>query len=219
MLILPFMGAWWNVAVGEGILKIAFSPFYYEVGVIGETLTSSLVDYLIIAAKLTVLAGGVLLIIGSFKAREWWGEKLVKWGALKVVWMLIFLIIITVLGAFLTNRFVPSLLGDFVEGSFSMELSLPYLVGTGYVDFLIEEALRVSAPVSLSFTSTFWLAVLTAGLGIGSRIYQSKRIDVLEDSEDVSHSMKNENKEKISESMVEEEKETDMKEISENTEE
>lgn len=181
MLILPFMGAWWKAIVGEGALEMAFSPFFYKIDIVGASLTSSLVGYFILAAQLTVLIGGGLMIAGSLTANQWWGEKLVRWGAMKVVWMLVMLLVVLVGGALFMNKLLPSLLSGMM-GDLSMNLSLPYLVGTGKASILTKDAVRISGSVTAELTSSFWLAAVTAGLGIGTRFYQSKVIEKQERS-------------------------------------
>lgn len=186
MLILPFMGAWWQAEVGDSVLRIALSPFYYEVMLAGQTLTSDLVGYFIIAAKLSVFVGGILMIVGSLTATKWWGRKLVRWGAMRVLWMLVALVAILIIGAFFMNRFLPSLISGMVGngGEGTIELALPYLVGTGSGTIQIEQAVTISAPVTESLTSSFWLAILTAILGVGARIYHGRLLERLGISEE-----------------------------------
>lgn len=177
MLILPFMGVWWKVVVGTGAFKIAISPFKYEILLAGETLTSPLVSYFIIAAKLTLLGGGSLMIVGSLAGRRWWGRKLVGWGAMKATWMLIFLIAALSIGTLLMNKFLPSFLTGMFEEGGSAQLELPYLIGTGHASIQPQEGVTISGPITASLTPSFWMAVVTAGMGVGTKIYQNKILE------------------------------------------
>lgn len=170
MLILPFLGAWWQVELGVEAMKLELSPFYYHMSVLEQPLTSPLVEYLILAAKLTVIVGGSLMIVGSLKTDRWWGRKLMRFGAMKVLWFLVMLLIILVAGAFFINYFLPNLVGG--EAG-SVEIQVPYIVGTSN-SVIQSEGVTVTAPTSASLTQSFWLAVLTAFLGIAARIYHGR---------------------------------------------
>lgn len=41
MLVLPFLGAWWKAIVGENVMSIAFSPFFYKANILGVTYVFS----------------------------------------------------------------------------------------------------------------------------------------------------------------------------------
>lgn len=179
MLLIPFMGAWWKVVVGSGAMKIAISPFHYDIVLAGQSLSSSLVSYFILAAKLSVLIGGVFMIVGSFTPTKWWGRKLVDWGSKKVLWMLVLLIAFVLLGTIFTNKFLSSLLSNIIEGDVALTFSLPYLIGSGSATISAQETVKVNAPVTMEFTSSFWLAVATAVTGYGAKIYHGKLLDRL----------------------------------------
>ncbi|KXB07670.1 hypothetical protein AKJ51_00560 [candidate division MSBL1 archaeon SCGC-AAA382A20] len=174
MLALPFLGAWWTAAAGDGVITVSFSPFFYRFTVIGETLTSTLVNYMILAAKLTVLVGGVFLILGSVFSFKWWGRKLVRWGCLKVMWMAVLLVVSLFLGSLLFNRFLDSILANFTGGEVPLEFSLPYLIGKGQAIADVQQGITLKAPIQMRFTPAFIIAILTAALGIGAKIYNSK---------------------------------------------
>ncbi len=173
MILLTFQGAWWKAVLGEGVLKVALSPFHYDITLIGQSLTSPLVSYLILAAKISVIIGGGFLLLGSVGAKRWWGKKLVNWGAMKVFWMVLFLIIVLIIGAFLTNNYLASLLSGMI-GAGTIQVELPYLIGTGHATIQAEGAITVSGPINVVLTRSFWMAVLTAGLGLGAKIYHKK---------------------------------------------
>ncbi|KXA91674.1 hypothetical protein AKJ57_00240, partial [candidate division MSBL1 archaeon SCGC-AAA259A05] len=176
MLLVPFLGAWWCAEVGAEALKLELSPFYYHVSILEQPLTSSLVGYFILAAKLTVIIGGSLMIVGSLKTDKWWGKKLMRFGAMKVLWFLVMLLILLIAGTFFINNFLPDLIGG--RGG-NVEIQIPYIIGTSN-SVIQSENVTVVAPTSASLTPSFWVAVLTAFLGIVARIYHGrieKRMD------------------------------------------
>ncbi|KXB03135.1 hypothetical protein AKJ48_04190 [candidate division MSBL1 archaeon SCGC-AAA261O19] len=180
MLALPFLGAWWQAEVGTGAMELAFSPFYYHVSFLEQTLTSPLVGYFILAAKLMIIIGGALMITGSMATDRWWGKKLMRFGAMKVFWFLIILIALLLLGAFFVNNFLPGILSGMVEGGggVTTQFQVPYIAGSTTSTIQASGA-TISAPISTSLTSAFWIAVITAGLGIAARIYHGRLVKKL----------------------------------------
>lgn len=180
MLIVPFRGAWWRAVVGTGALKMSFSPFYYEVVFAGQEITSQLVGFFILAAQLTVLVGGGLMIVGSLTATRWWGKRLVEWGSMKVVWMLVSIIVLVVLGALFANEFLPSLLSSFGGEETSTQFSLPYLIGSGQAEIVVDGKVTINAPMTAELTSSFWLTVVAAIFGVGAKIYHGRLMNRIE---------------------------------------
>ncbi|MCK4405143.1 MAG: hypothetical protein KAV43_01375, partial [Hadesarchaea archaeon] len=99
MLLLPFLGPWWSATVGTGAMDLALSPFDYRISLLEQPITSTLVGYFLLAAKLSVMIGGALMIAGSVGAKRWWGRRLVRFGAMRVFWMIIGLIALLLVGA------------------------------------------------------------------------------------------------------------------------
>lgn len=179
MIVLPFLGAWWQATVGTGALQLGFSPFYYHVAILGQPITSSLVGFFILAAKLTVIIGGGLMIVGSLTTDRWWGKKLMRFGAMKVFWFVIMLIGLLLVGAFLANNFLPDMLSNMAGGGASIQLDIPYVIGTSTSSIQAQNA-TISAPITASLTFEFVIAVITAGLGIVTRIYHGRLVDKLD---------------------------------------
>ncbi len=183
MLILPFQGVWWEAILGNDVLRIAFSPFEYDLSLAGQAITSPLVGYFLLAAKIMIILGGVFMIIGSIGASRWWGKKLIDWGKMRVFWMVILLIIILLIGTLLMNNYFTSIISGFVEGGSTVQLDLPYLVGSGQATVIAQEGVEISGPLRTGFTSSFWLAIVTAGMGIGAKFYQDKYVKEEESEE------------------------------------
>ncbi len=123
MLVLPVLGAWWHAMAGNSVLEIGISPFYYNIVLTGQKITSSLVGYVLFAAKLTVWIGGIFLILGSVFSTKWWGRKLVSWGAMKIFWMIVSLVLLFTVGIFLANRFLPSLISRFIAADVNLSFA------------------------------------------------------------------------------------------------
>ena len=174
MLVLPFLGFWWRATVGTGVAEVALSPFDYHISLLGQPITSTVIGYFLLAAKLSVIIGGALMIAGSVGAKRWWSRRLARFGAMKVFWMLVGLILLLVLGAFFLKSLLPSLLAGMVGGAGAMQLNVPYITGTTTSMIQMGEAATVSAPITASLTEVFWVAVVVAALGIAARIYHRR---------------------------------------------
>ncbi len=165
MLLLPFLGPWWRASLGE-MVEVQLSPFTYRVSILGESLSSRLADYLLFGVRLSVVLGGALLLAGSLFPNRWWSRRLVRFGAMKVLWLVVSLVCLLVLAAAVLNRVVPSMLG---EKSANIHFSIPYLSGSSAVE-ISAEGMEARAPMDLSFTWIFWLAVAVGALGVIARV-------------------------------------------------
>ena len=174
MLVLPFLGPWWSASVGTGAMDLALSPFDYDISLLEQPISSTLVGYFLLAAKLSIIIGGALMIVGSVGPKRWWGRRLVRFGAMRVFWMLIGLIALLLLGAFFMNSILPSLLGGMGGEEVAMQLNVPYVTGTTTSTIQMGDAATVTAPITASLTGIFWVAVLAAALGVAARIYHRR---------------------------------------------
>ncbi len=175
MLLLPFLGPWWRATVGTGAMDIALSPFDYSISLLGQPISSTLVGYFLLAAKLSVIIGGVLMIAGSVGAKRWWGRRLVRFGAMKVFWMVIGLIALLLLGAFFLESILPNLMSGMVEGG-TMQFNVPYVEGVATSTIQMGDAATITAPITASLTEIFWVAILVAALGVAARIYHRRLV-------------------------------------------
>lgn len=175
MLLLQFLGPWWRATVGTGAMDIALSPFDYSISLLGQPISSTLVGYFLLAAKLSVIIGGVLMIAGSVGAKRWWGRRLVRFGAMKVFWMVIGLIALLLLGAFFLESILPNLMSGMVEGG-TMQFNVPYVEGVATSTIQMGDAATITAPITASLTEIFWVAILVAALGVAARIYHRRLV-------------------------------------------
>ncbi|MGQ9787795.1 MAG: hypothetical protein ACUVQM_00545 [Candidatus Hadarchaeaceae archaeon] len=170
MVLLPFLGPWWVAELGTGAVEIALSPFDLSIQVFGQTIHSQLVDLFLLASKIAMLIAGVFLILGSLSPSSWWSGRLVRFGVMKPFWAVVGIVAVVVLGAFLINNFLPNLLSNFIPVDASMQITVPYLVGSASATIQMGTQASVTAPINLSLLPTFWMAVVTSVLGIAARI-------------------------------------------------
>jgi len=171
MLVLPFLGPWWIARAGADAIAIALSPFDLSISVLGQPVHSNLVELFLLAEKIAMIIAGVFMISGSLSPNSWWAGRLVRFGVMKPFWAIVGLVVLIVFGTFLINSALPSLLSNAVQdGGTSIQLSIPYLVGSSSTTIQIGSQATITAPVNLSLAPAFWVAVVTAVLGVMARI-------------------------------------------------
>jgi len=166
MILLPLLGAWWEFELGAGAVDLSFSPFTFRLEALGEPVRSTLVSYICLGASLTLVISGVFLLLASLYPRRWWSERLLKFGATKLLWMwisfLLLLILLSAVGNLLAGRFSA------LEG-----LRLPYLSGSSTPVLNVDDAV-VTLPLRMSLRWPFFFALAPMVLGVLSRIYHRR---------------------------------------------
>ena len=159
MLILPFLGAWWRVSAGGEAITTSVSPFNVDIVILGEEISIPIIWYVCLGAKLTIFAGGIIMLLGSIAGGRWWSKKLISFGYSKVPFMVVGLVAMAAIGAWAANTWLG--------------LNLPYVVGSSISTLSFDEA-DVVLPFSAALTPTFWAAVVVAALAIAARIYHRR---------------------------------------------
>lgn len=170
MVALPFLGPWWMAVVGTGAIEIALSPFDLSMLVFGQSIHSDLVDLFLLASKIAMIIAGIFLLLGSLSPRSWWSGRLVRFGVMKPFWAVVGMVVAVVVGAFLINNVLPNLLSNAIPGGASIQITVPYLVGSASATIQMGSQASITAPISLSLMPAFWVAVVAAVLGIAARI-------------------------------------------------
>jgi hypothetical protein len=178
ILALPFLGPWWIGRAGTGAMEIALSPFDVNMSLVGQPFQSSLVSLFLLAAKITFVIAGIFMILASLFPMRWWSKHLFKFGVMKPFWSVLSLLIVLVVGALIFNYALPSLLSGAFSGAGAgnavVQINMPYISGTAVSTIQIGNNATITAPITLSLTGAFWLAVTTAILGIIARIYHRR---------------------------------------------
>jgi len=175
MIALPFLGPWWIAKVGTGAIEIALSPFDMSISVLGQQIQSDIVALFLLAEAIAMIIAGVFMVLASVAPRSWWSKRLFRFGVMKPFWAVVILIILVVAGAFVVNNILPSFLSNMVSGTgASIQLEVPYLVGTANSVIQAGSQIMITAPINLSLAMPFWVAVAVAVLGIAARINHRK---------------------------------------------
>jgi hypothetical protein len=151
-------------------MDVGISPFNVDIMTFGEPMSIPLIWYVVLGAKLLILAAGTLMLAGSLAPKRWWSGALVKFGSTKVLWMIIGLVGFAVVGALIANAMFG--------------LNMPYLSGSAtqtlrggefeFFGFGLPEGTTVIFLLSMTLTKAFILAIIVAALGIMARIYHRR---------------------------------------------
>jgi hypothetical protein len=107
MIVLPFAGMWWRFTVGTGAIDLTTSPFGITTTAFGQTIESTLARYIFLGATIGIIIAGLFVLFASLLPEQWWSARLMDFGATKVFWMAISLVMSPLIGAFIVNKILP----------------------------------------------------------------------------------------------------------------
>ena len=107
MIVLPFAGRWWRLTVGTGAIDLTTSPFGITTTAFGQTMESTLARYIFLGATISIIIAGLFVLFASLLPEQWWSARLMDFGATKVFWMAIWLVMTPLIGAFIVNKILP----------------------------------------------------------------------------------------------------------------
>lgn len=161
LIIISLFIPWWQLTVGDNLIKANVSPLNTNFSFVGDSFTIPLIWALNIAGIISLAAGGIVMLIYSVMPTKSYSKRLLGFAYRKPLYSLLFfiigLIIITLLVKAVFNLNVP-LVG-------STKATLPSSLTQG---------ITVSLLMSAEFQWPFWLAAVTTGLCIAARLYHQK---------------------------------------------
>jgi len=104
MMVLPFAGRWWHLTVGTGAIDLTTSPFGITTTAFGQTIVSTLANYVFLGATISIIIAGLFVLFASLFPEQWWSTRLMEFGATRVFWMAISLVVMITIGPFILNK-------------------------------------------------------------------------------------------------------------------
>lgn len=154
---------WWQLAVGRpAIAFVNFSPLNLNFSLFGNVMTAPLIWALNISCLLTLLAGGLIMIIYSVVPNKPYSMKLLGYGykqPLLAVILFVAEVIVLVLSVRAFTGFDFPLIGSGAVG-------LPAGLAPG--------GISLSVDVASAFLWPFYLAITVVALGITARLYHKR---------------------------------------------
>jgi hypothetical protein len=154
---------WWQFTVGEpAIAEVDLSPVTYNLALFGTVLTLPLVYALTLGSMLTLIAGGIIMLIYAICPNKSYSKHLLGFGYKKPLYAVI-LFGIALLALYLSATYLGGMNVP-ISGSGTMELS--QVIGNTGVG--------VSVKVNSSLNWPFYFSIVVAALCIAARLYHKK---------------------------------------------
>ena len=154
---------WWQFVVGNpAIATVNFSPVNFNFALFNTLLTVPIIWALNLACLLTLLAGGVAMLVYSVLPNKSYSKAILGFGYKKPLYALII--------------FIVELLILYFSATLLSGMSLP-LIGTAALTLptaFVAGGINVSVAVSAGFGWTFYFAVVVVALCIAARFYHRK---------------------------------------------
>jgi hypothetical protein len=161
LIVVSFFVPWWELSVGDGLVKANVSPLYTNFNFVGYWFTIPLLWALNLGTILTMAAGGVAMLIYSLYPTKSYSEQLMGFGYRKPLFsVLLFVGVLIVL-----TQTINALFGLNVPLVGSATSILPESMTYGTV---------VTVLISAGFQWPFYLAMTAAVLCIVGKFYHKK---------------------------------------------
>ncbi|MCK5628245.1 hypothetical protein KAI12_02150 [Candidatus Bathyarchaeota archaeon] len=156
-----FFIPWWQISAGENLVEARVSPVNTYFNFLGDTVTVPLISALNLASVLSLVAGGLAILIYSLTPTKSYSKHLLGFSYRKPLIALLLFV-----GVLFALTFVIQSVFSFHVPLYGSEIStLPTTLTNGTT---------IEVSLSAEFKWPFWLAVMAAGLCIATRIYHKK---------------------------------------------
>ncbi len=152
---------WWVLTVGEGLVKANVSPIYTDFNFVGNTFAIPLLFALNLASILTMLAGGIAILIYSIRPDKSYSKRLLGFGYSKPFFAVIIFVVLLIV----MQQIVKAL----------VQIDIPIL---GSITSTLPQSQTQGASVTVLMSAElqwpFYLAIAVAALCLGARFYHKK---------------------------------------------
>jgi hypothetical protein len=161
LIIVSLFIPWWQLTVGDDLVKANASPLNTNFNFAGDSFTIPLIWALNIGSIISLTAGCIAIMVYSIKPLESYSRRLLNFGYRKPLYSLLFFVI----GLFAITMLVKSMFSLNVPLIGSVRTTLPQSMTQGTT---------ISVFMSAAFVWPFWLAIVASGLCIAARFYHRK---------------------------------------------
>ncbi|MGA2682682.1 MAG: hypothetical protein ABSF44_12880 [Candidatus Bathyarchaeia archaeon] len=160
---------WWQLTVGQSLIKINASPVNTNFGLFGTQFTIPLIWALNLVTILTFSASGIIMLIYSLVPTKPYAKHLLGFSYKKPLYSVVSFVVVLAIILLIAGHFGVYLP---LNGSATVTLPGSWTMGA-----------TVSALVSGTFQLPFYLAVVATALCITARLYHSHVSSALSESE------------------------------------
>ncbi len=162
VLVISLFIPWWQLTVGDNLMKVNASPVNTNFGLFGTSFTLPLLWALNIVSVLTFSTSGLIMLFYSLNPTKTYSKQLLGFSYKKPLFSLV-----TFLSSLLIITSIASLLNINIPLLGSSTMTVPASVALG---------VHINASVSGNFQLPFYLAIATAVLCIVARLQHDKVI-------------------------------------------
>jgi hypothetical protein len=156
---------WWQLTMGQSLIKINASPIYTNFALFGTQFTIPLIWAINLILTMALTASGLIMLIYSLVPTKPYAKRLLSFSYKQPIY-------------FVVGFAVVLIAIILVAGHFG--LSLP-LMGSATVTLPIHwtSGVTISALTSGDFQLPFWLAIVAAEFSIAARLYHSHLVKAI----------------------------------------
>ena len=159
MVVVSVFLPWWQLTIGQDLIKVNASPIYTNFGVFGDQFTVPIIWVINIIIILGFLACGAVMLIYSLVPTKPYAKQLLAFSYRKPLYAVV-IFAATIVGVVLVaDHFAINVP---LSGSSTVTVPASWMMGVS-----------ISAPVSASFEFSFYIAVVAAALCLAARLYHS----------------------------------------------
>ena len=158
VLVISFYVPWWQLTIGENLIKVNASPVNTNFGLFGTQFTVPLIWALNLISILTFTASGIVMLIYSLNPTKSYSKHLLGFSYKKPLYVLI---------SFVAGLVVIIMIAGFLGMSILLMGSTTLSLPTQFMP----SGISINALVSGSFQLSFYLAIVAAALCIAARLY------------------------------------------------
>jgi hypothetical protein len=152
---------WWQLTVGDDLIKIRASPVNTNFGFLDASFTIPFIWALNVIAVLTLVLSGIAMIMYSVMPTRSFSKPLLDFGYKKPFFTFLFFVI----GLVVVTVILQAVIG----------INLPLMgSATSTVPIPFASGITLSVLLTAGFQWSFWLAAVAAGLCIAARFYHGK---------------------------------------------
>lgn len=152
---------WWQLTVGDSLIAANVSPIYTNFSLIGNSFAVPLLFAINLSCILLSLAGGIVMLVYSLKPTKSYAKTLLGFSYKTPL----LFVVVFVIGLFALTFIIQSLFSFNIPLLGTTEIMLPSSTTQG---------VNVSVLLSAGFVWPFYLAIVSAILCIGARLYHRR---------------------------------------------
>lgn len=123
--------SWWMMNFGD-LAFLGFSPFKVYIRVINVDLVPPIVEYLTLAACITIMAGALLMGLDSLTTKGW-SKSLISFGLSKIASVVVATIVLAIIPYIVLGPASGTVTAMVPSGLSFLEVKFPILIGEGFV--------------------------------------------------------------------------------------